>query len=273
MRLSSAESGAIGSSGSASESTCSASSRSSRPPSLTRSSATTVPVTRDGRLGRQRRDRRVELARRLLLRQHRLREPAFVAQDHELHALLVAHARAPSRGPCTLLARRAPPARRSVFAPPPRHPTCTEASGRRTRPRRSSTSTANSSASTRLEPLDRAGLAQVARRRARARRRRSARVAHDTRATAARIGRRACGLRLAHLAQHVGGRPPARRSSRSAARAAVAGARALQLARVGPGRAVHRALLPPRPHLLADERQERREQPLEDRQRERAARG
>src|SRR2546421_3904103 len=45
MRLSSADSGVIGSSGSASESTCSSSMRSSSPPSLTRSSATTVPVT------------------------------------------------------------------------------------------------------------------------------------------------------------------------------------------------------------------------------------
>ena len=57
MRLSSAESGAIGSSGSASESTSSSSSFSSRPPSLTRSSATTVPTMRHRRLGRQRRDR------------------------------------------------------------------------------------------------------------------------------------------------------------------------------------------------------------------------
>src|SRR5438270_5052212 len=44
MRLSSAESAAIGSSGSAAELTSSASMRSSRPPSLTRSSAATVPV-------------------------------------------------------------------------------------------------------------------------------------------------------------------------------------------------------------------------------------
>ena len=45
MRLSSAESAAIGSSGSASESTCSSSRRTSSPPSFTRSSATTVPLS------------------------------------------------------------------------------------------------------------------------------------------------------------------------------------------------------------------------------------
>ena len=45
MRLSRAESGAIGSSGSAGESTCSSCSCSSSPPRFTRSSATTLPVT------------------------------------------------------------------------------------------------------------------------------------------------------------------------------------------------------------------------------------
>ena len=45
MRLSSEESGAIGSSGSAGESTCSSSMRNSSPPRFTRSSATTVPMS------------------------------------------------------------------------------------------------------------------------------------------------------------------------------------------------------------------------------------
>ena len=52
----------------------SSSSRSSRPPSFTRSSATTWPVTRDGRLGRERRDLLVERARRLVLAEHHLRQ-------------------------------------------------------------------------------------------------------------------------------------------------------------------------------------------------------
>ena len=98
MRLSSAESGAIGTSGSASESTSNAS-------SLHLEAAQFHALVRDDRAGdrhrrldRQRRDRLVELDRRLVLRQHDLHEARFVAHDHELHPLLVADRAAPSRG-------------------------------------------------------------------------------------------------------------------------------------------------------------------------------
>ena len=99
MRLSRAESGAIGSSGSASEST-------SRPSSLQLQAAELDALVghhragdRHRRLRRQRRDRLVELARLLLLGEHHLREARFVADDHELHALLVAHGVHPAADP------------------------------------------------------------------------------------------------------------------------------------------------------------------------------
>ena len=46
---------------------------------------------RHRRLRRQGRDRLVELTRRVLLGKHHLRKAGFVADDHELHPLLVAH--------------------------------------------------------------------------------------------------------------------------------------------------------------------------------------
>ncbi len=45
---------------------------------------------RDRRLGRERGDRLVELARLLLLAEDQLGKTCFVAQHHELHALLIA---------------------------------------------------------------------------------------------------------------------------------------------------------------------------------------
>ena len=222
MRLSRAESGAIGSSGSASESTSSSSSRSSRPPSFTRSSATTVPVTRHRRLGGQARDRLVELARRLVLRQHHLREARFVANDHELHPLLVAHGLHPAadRHPLADLRRAA---RRSASAsrrgPYPSRPSprarcwrATPPPPRRARPRR-----ANSGASTRVDLLDRARLEQVVRLRARAPRRRSAVSRTSTRAHGRAHRARAPGTWPCAPPQHVGRdrRAPSPRRSRS----------------------------------------------------------
>src|SRR4029077_4217035 len=48
------------------------------------------PAEGDGGLRRQRADGLVYVARGLVLPEHRLREAASVAEDHELHALLVA---------------------------------------------------------------------------------------------------------------------------------------------------------------------------------------
>ena len=59
-----------------------------------------------------------------------------------------------------------------------------------------------------------------------------------------------------------------RQRERRCPRPRPAGPASSQLLGVRPGRAMHRALLPPRPHLLADERQKRGEQALEGRQRQ-----
>ena len=90
MRLSKAESGVTGSSGSAGESTVRDASWISRPPELHALVGHHKARDRDRRLRRERGDRLVELARLLLLAEYQLGKAGFVAQHHELHALLVA---------------------------------------------------------------------------------------------------------------------------------------------------------------------------------------
>ena len=291
MRLSSAESGAIGSSGSAAESTFSASRRTSRPPSFTRSSAHRRARQRQRRLHGQRGDPLVELARRVLLGEHHLDEARFVAHDHELHALLVAD-RVDPAADRDLLSERAPAVLRSACGSRP-GPYPSEAPGRASMAR---ATFARAGAWCRHRQL-RTRRPGRARPRPRSRRPRSSAVARSSppprgrlRRARARAGARECRARApARPATRMPARASdlALRTSRSTSTvtssavssptaslpASPVPAQRRQLTRVGPGGAVHRALLPPRPHLLAHERQERREQPLEDRQRRSAARG
>ena len=80
-----------------------------------------------------------------------------------------------------------------------------------------------------------------------------------TRATGAASETLACRLRLAHLGEHRRPRLRTRAGRRRRARSS---------ARVGPRRAVDRAVAPPRPHFFADVREHRREQPEQGRQRD-----
>ena len=161
-------------------------------------------------------------------------------------------------------ARRRPPprasaARRATSPVPPARPTerspCSTSSGA------SSTVTENGSPGTMVQRADAPRRADVVLGQ-RQQRQPLGRVGDDDRRDLG--AHRPLGLALgpADLAEHGGGDGQDRRVGLVAGRGGVVGARGLaERVGRGPRRPVDRALLPPRPHLLGDEREERGEQP------------
>src|SRR5438270_10503436 len=269
MRLSSAESAVTGSSGSAGESTTSSSRRSSSPASFTRSSATTVPLTVTA-------DSAVSALSASFSALAGSRFSSTTWSRPVSSRTITNCIRFWSRSACTQprIVTRSP-----IFSPSSAISvrvtagTLSERAGRHPRARWPRWLGRRFGAQhdldrelarlRELEALDRARVAKVLRpelQRAQALRRVVDLDVLDRRAHP----NPSVGLRLANLAQHVRGDLECQRL---AIARAVRGSGALEVRHLGPRRTVHRALLPPRPHLLANEREERRQQALKHRQR------